>query len=74
MKKLVLFLIVCITTSCADVTQGYYGSKHQQRTLAKFGKKRGYSKTGERYVPGSKRGDYKHPAVTKDTYKRLKQF
>ena len=74
MKKVIYLLALTCMMSCADVTQSYYGSKHQRKTLVKFGKKRNYSNAGERYVPSRKRGNYRHPAVTKDTYKRLKQF
>lgn len=73
MKKIVLFLIVCMATSCADVTQMRYGSLYQKQTLTKFKKKRHYARGGERNVPNKKIGSYRHPAVTTDTYKILRQ-
>lgn len=74
MKKLVLLLLVGMMTSCADVTQMYYSSQYQRQTLSKFGKKRNYLKGSSRYVPARKNGSYRHPAVTTDTYKYVKQF
>lgn len=74
MKKIVLFLIICMSTSCADVTQMRYGSLYQKQTLTKFKKKKHYAKGGDRYVPHRKKGSYNHPAVTRDTYKYLRQF
>lgn len=68
MKKVIYLLVLACMASCADVTQMSYRSKYQKQTLSKFSKKK-----SNRYVSARKRGDYRHPMVTKDTYKSLKQ-
>lgn len=74
MKKLLFVLVSVLVTGCADVTQTLYKSKYQRQTLSKFGKSKNYSSGGFRYVPSRKRGDLRHPAVTRDTYKYKKGF
>lgn len=63
MKKILYFLIIISITSCQ--TQ-MYNTKHQRKTMQNFAKKR-----SDNHVGGKKRGDFNHPAVTKDTRKSL---
>ena len=64
MKKLILLLLVTSMASCVAP----YHTKHQARTMRNISRPHHYR---DRNVSPHQRGDYRHPAVRKQTRKAL---
>ena len=64
MKKLILLLLVASMASCIAP----YHTRHQARTMRNISRPHHYR---DRNVSPNHRGDYRHPAVRKQTRKAL---